>query len=119
MRAGVRIGYPTGNLLPFDPFHGVGKGARWIVAGLDFHTGKVERAAVDSRRSARFKTADLKSEGCQTFRGLFCRGFTRAPRAIRKVANVDLTFEKGAGRQDDAVREVGDTSFHADTADPT
>ena len=54
MRAGVRVGDPTGHLFPFDPVYSIGKRARRVVAGLNFHARKVERAAVDPRRGAGF-----------------------------------------------------------------
>ena len=87
------------------------------VARLFRHDGKVDAAAVDARRRARFKAALRQFQFLQARRQRDCRRIARAAGRVILQADVDLTVEESTRRQHDGARAEAQADLRDGTDD--
>ena len=80
-----------------DGFGQKGETGHWIIARLRLQNGKVDRPAIDSRRSTRLQACATRTQFPQAIGKNGRRRISRAAAGFTAMANMDPTVEKSTG----------------------
>ena len=94
-------GDPAGDLLAVDSIGEEGERLGPFIARLSFGLGIVDRAAVDPRRRAGLKAAQLEAEARESQAQAGAGRFAHTSAGHRGIANVQQPLHKSAGAEDD------------------